>query len=1147
MPGADCSLLFGILALQNNFIDRDALLAAFQSWIVDKRRSLGAILLDKGLLTEARVALLEALVGEHLLQHGDDPRRSLAALGPLGSARETLGAVADPDLRASLAYVSGALESDDPYPTRLGSIGPPTSTSGRFQILWFHDQGGLGQVSVALDLELGRQVALKEIQDRYADDPESRSRFVQEAEITGKLEHPGIVPVYGLGRDPAGRPYYAMRFIKGDSLLAAIKRFHGGDHPGLDPGRRAVALRDLIGRFLDVCNAVAYAHSRGVLHRDIKPGNVMLGPFGETLVVDWGLAKPMGTTDDPAEEPVRPSSGEGSDHVTRGVVGTPAYMCPEQAQGRHDLLCPASDVYSLGATLYHLLTGRAPFSDAEAPILSRVVGGEFPKPRQVRRDVERPLEAICLKAMALGPSDRYPSPRTLSDDVRRWLAGEPVLAWREPWTIRLGRWVARNRTAVAAVLAATFVTLVAASIAWAQAIARDAREAARAENLLGSLATAETVYVPQIIRDLAPHRWRIVPQIRSLYRGKGSSPQVRLHAALALLPDDPDLGEYLYERLLTADPSALLVIRDALRSGYAKQLGPRLWKILDDGKSDGDRRLRAACALAEYEPGDPRWPRIAGNLVDLLVKENRLFVSGWARALGPVKSALRIPLSEIVRRRDHDQGRSPSEVAQANDILFDYIPDDPETLAGLILDLEPGLFNRLIVRLEAGRERAIVPLKAILENQATSGDPVARDLEARRRARATIALARLGESAPLLRLLASSPDPASRAYLLGDLALLGVDRKLLVARLETESDPEALRALALGVGEFADWDEDGRRAIVARLSTLYREAPDPGLHSAVEWSLRRVSGDGPARTIDAELAARPRPPGRRWYVNQEQQTFVLLGPQDFSMGSPADEPDRTPIGDETNHRRRIDRRFAVATKEVTFDQFRRFCDDLNKPKAYGPDNGGPVLTAYGPDKDGPVLTVSWIDAALYCRWLSEKDGIAEDQMCYLPASDPKNGVIVAENCLGRSGYRLPTEAEWECACRSGTITGRPCGDTAVLLPRYAWFSPHSEGKAHAVGRLRPNDWGFFDMLGNANEWCHDAEGDYPTPVGDSIAVDSPRTDLATSFDRIQRGGCYGYNAPSLRSAQREWYDHRLRNVAFGFRVARTMPGGAADP
>ncbi len=441
MPGhaADRNLLFGILALQMDLITRDALIAAMGTWALAKHRPIGEILVEAGALDPVDRADLEPMIDRRIAREGGDPSRSLAGLSSATSLTADLRrSITDPDLLESLTHVPETA-AHDPHATRSFGFDDPPRSGVRYRKVRDHAKGGLGVVYVARDAELNREVALKEIQDRHADNPSSRARFLIEAEITGGLEHPGIVPVYGLGSYDDGRPFYAMRFIRGDSLKESIAAFHADESLKADPGARTLELQKLLRRFLDVCNAIDYAHSRGVLHRDLKPDNVMVGRYGETLVVDWGLAKSVDRPEgDWPEASLSPSSASGSAETIPGsIIGTPAYMSPEQAEARFDLLGPASDVYSLGATLYALLTGHPPMRGKSLDeILANVRRGQFPRPRDQARWLDPALEAVCLKAMALKPSDRYPSPSALARDVealdRRRARFRPSRALRPP-------------------------------------------------------------------------------------------------------------------------------------------------------------------------------------------------------------------------------------------------------------------------------------------------------------------------------------------------------------------------------------------------------------------------------------------------------------------------------------------------------------------------------------------------------------------------------------------------------------------------------------------------------------------------------------------------------------------------------------------
>jgi formylglycine-generating enzyme required for sulfatase activity len=437
----------------------------------------------------------------------------------------------------------------------------------------------------------------------------------------------------------------------------------------------------------------------------------------------------------------------------------------------------------------------------------------------------------------------------------------------------------------------------------------------------------------------------------------------------------------------------------------------------------------------------------------------------------------------------------------------------------------------------------------------------AKDILARRQARAIVALARLGDTEPLASWLVQRPDPRVRSFLVNGLEPLGADPRLVAAefnRVATERDAAARaqaraappdpaatnttdallfdpaksrqRAVILALGQYPPGElaPGELEPLVTKLLALYRDDPDAGIHGAASWALRQWGMQSRVEDVDAALLKERTWGDRRWYINGQGQTFmVTAGPVEFSMGSPRWEPGHA-ANEPPPHRVRIAHRFAIADRKVTIREYDRFARAVgNVPPDY--------KNQYSPDADGPANRISWFAAAQYCNWLSEQEGIPPDQWCYAPnaAGAYAAGMRIAADALGRTGYRLPTEAEWEYACRAGAVTSRPYGQADELLRRYAWYLTTSHDLAQLGARLRPNDVGLFDMLGKVWEWSQDAP---VTPSGES-------RNLSESIDidslRVLRGGSFLNPPANIRSAYRNWYAPTYRDIYIGFRLART--------
>jgi serine/threonine-protein kinase len=425
--------------------------------------------------------------------------------------------------------------------------------------------------------------------------------------------------------------------------------------------------------------------------------------------------------------------------------------------------------------------------------------------------------------------------------------------------------------------------------------------------------------------------------------------------------------------------------------------------------------------------------------------------------------------------------------------------------------------------------------------------PEGREDRARRQATAAATLLRLNAPAEVWPLFRARPDPELRSQLLWRAGLFGADPKGIVARLGEETDVSARRALILALGEYSEKElpADVRAPLVEKLLQWYRQDPDPGMHGAIDWLLR-PGMDGPEprkldwgqaaalRQIDAELR-RSGPDGQHeWYVNGQGQTYVCIpGPVEFRMGSPLRSVPR--LGDETPHRRRIPRGFALASKAVTREEYLRFVRQR------------PGVSVAAPDQenlapDCPILKLSWFEAAQYCNWLSEKEGLPESEWCYPRHADIKLGMRPFPDYLKRKGYRLPTEAEWEYATRAGTTT--PCyfGSSVGLLPRYAWLLDNSQLRPWPVGQKRPNDLGLFDTHGNVRTWgWGTAQRPPPGALDVWVFVDAEDTRQVEPMPHpVMCGSTYACGSVIVRSACR-WFNPAYgRSGEIGVRPARTL-------
>ena len=848
-------------------------------------------------------------------------------------------------------------------------------------------RGGCAVVYDATQCNLQRRVALKL-------DLIQTSRFAHEPTTLARLKHSHIVEIYDTG-EVHGQRYFAMELLTGGSLQ---ERLHKGPLPIDEVARIGIQL----------ANALQHAHEQGIIHRDLKPSNILFSREGLAKITDFGLAKRI---------------NEVGNTVAGQILGTPAYMAPEQAAGQIEKIGPTTDVFALGATLYAMLTGEAPFrGDSDAETMSHVLNDDPVAIRQLRPRVPRDLETIVQQCLHKQQSRRYASAGEVAADLQRFSQGHPIRARRASLMER-GWKLARRRPAL---VASTLLVLLLVGIGLLlRQLNLRAEQFRQTQTMVAGLRHAKADAVPVWIERLDEHR-----------------------------------------------SDAIALLRQAF-----------------DADSSIDERIRLAHGLAYFgEVAVDFLVDTAVPHVPLTPGECRLFVESLRQVSEQACTKLRQAIN-----------RQSDPALQARYAAIALHLGDPEPAR-----------NLLVIRPDP---QILASYKQVFAD--------------------TYRLDKFDAN----EFAAAAGNPERRSAFISTYPHWHGELTDLIELLDEETDDSLLSGVCLALGLIAPQEvrDPARSQLHDWLGKIHRNAQRAGAHAAARYALTKW-GFGLSAI---EPGSQPLE-GKNWFVNSVGMTMIRVDPKPFVAGGRLNDYELSHFP----HAIRMSRPYLLADREVSIETWNCFLQDdsYTGPRPNKGERG--ANKEVSPTAAHPVQRVSWLAAVQFCNWLSWREKCQpayiildkDDQGKPLPSPE----VVLS---LHGDGYRLPTQAEWEYACRAGTGTRYCFGDQedSPLFAESVVTSQMFRRPTNPCGRSMPNAWGFLDMHGNVWEWCWDlSEHSHSWPVVSQDPV-GPQYPLVFPPKRVLRGGGVANSAGTCAASASGNYTSSSQFWNAGFRIARSIP------